>query len=114
MPTRDIRVISPFRKVVHGSKDSAKAVFGWEFAEDNVGTVHTVQGKEADVIVLVLGTGPGNVGPRIWAAEKPNLLNVAVSRARRRLYVVGNLASWQDLPYFGVLAHSLPPRSHVP
>ena len=114
VPSQDIRVISPFRKVVSGSKDSAEAEFGWKFAKYNVGTVHTVQGQEADVVVLVLGTGEDNGGARGWAAEKPNLLNVAVSRAKRRLYVIGNLTNWQDLPYFHELAHALPVRSHVP
>jgi hypothetical protein len=108
VPPVDVRVISPFRRVVSGCKEVAKAEFGWGFARENVGTVHTVQGQEADVIVLVLGTGPGNTGARSWAAQKPNLLNVAVSRAKRRLYVIGNRESWQGLPHFGVLARSLP------
>jgi hypothetical protein len=110
VPAGGVRVISPFRKVVSGCKEVANAEFGWQFARENVGTVHTVQGQEADVIVLVLGTGPENAGARSWAAQKPNLLNVAVSRAKRRLYVIGNRESWRGLPHFGVLARSLPVR----
>lgn len=64
------------------------------------------------MIVLVLGTGRENARARGWAAEKPNLLNVAVSRAKRRLYVIGNRESWQALPYFRVLAEALPVRDH--
>jgi hypothetical protein len=112
VPAREIRIISPFRKVVRESREPAKARFGWTFAQENVGTVHTVQGQEADVVVLVLGTGPDNAGARRWAAEKPNLLNVAVSRAKRRLYVIGNRANWQNLRYFHVLAHALPERDY--
>ncbi len=108
----DVRVISPFRKVVGGSRGIASAAFGWQFAHDNVGTVHTVQGQEADVVVLVLGTGKENGRARSWAAEKPNLLNVAASRAKRRLYVIGNRERWQDLPYFRVLVQALPVRNH--
>jgi hypothetical protein len=114
VPREGIRVISPFRKVVSGSKGIAKATFDRQFAQDNVGTVHTVQGQEADVVVLVLGTGEENGRARSWAAEKPNLLNVAASRAKRRLYVIGNRERWQDLPYFQVLAHAMPVRSHTP
>ena len=64
------------------------------------------------MIVLVLSTGPENARARAWAAEKPNLLNVAFSRAKRRLYVVGNRESWRPLPYFRVLAEALPVRDH--
>jgi hypothetical protein len=68
-----------------------------------------MQGKEADVVVLVLGTHPHRTGARGWAAERPNLLNVAVSRARRRIYVIGNRAAWGDLNHFKVLAASRDP-----
>jgi hypothetical protein len=114
VPREDIRVISPFRRVVSGSRGVAQAAFDRKFAQNNVGTVHTVQGQEADVVVLVLGTGEENGRARSWAAEKPNLLNVAASRAKRRLYVIGNRERWQDLPHFGVLAQALPIQRHTP
>ena len=34
----------------------------------------------------------------------PNLLNVAVTRARRRLYVIGDRETWASEGYFDVLA----------
>ncbi|MEV6769698.1 ATP-binding protein [Nocardia sp. NPDC051030] len=102
-----IRVISPFRDVVRGAKTISADTVDRDFARRNVGTVHTVQGQEADVVILVLGTSPRQVGARRWAAEKPNLLNVAVSRAKRRFYVIGNHRSWRDQRYFDVLAASL-------
>jgi hypothetical protein len=42
---QDIRVISPFRDVVRGARMIGRQRVGWSFAETNVGTVHTVQGK---------------------------------------------------------------------
>lgn len=104
----EIRVISPFRDVVNEAKSLLHSQLGWEFAKRNVGTVHTVQGKESDVIVLVLGSAPNRPRARQWAAGRPNLLNVAVSRAKRRLYVIGNRSLWKDLRYFDRLAYSLP------
>jgi hypothetical protein len=116
---KHIRVISPFRDAVAGSKRVARTrltdLFDWEIAKEfvdkNVGTIHTVQGQEANVVIVVLGSKPDKDGARRWAAEKPNLLNVAVSRAKRRLYVIGDKDKWRDLPYFSVLASSLAERS---
>jgi len=62
--------------------------------------VHTSQGKEADVVILVLGGDPSRPGAKDWAASKPNLLNVAVSRAKKRLYVIGNAAEWKVRHFF--------------
>ena len=37
-----------------------------------------------------------------WVGAPPNLLNVAVSRVRRRLYVIGSYPEWRPAPNFGV------------
>jgi AAA domain len=106
-----IRVISPFRKVAAKSADVHEAVFPGVTPDQRkrwVGTVHTMQGKEADVVILVLGGDPARPGARRFATEEPNLLNVAVSRARRRLYVIGNRDFWGGQPYFDVLAARIP------
>ena len=76
--------------------------------------MHTAQGKQADIVILVLGSDPKNHGSRQWASSKPNLLNVAVSRAKRRLYVVGDVKAWSRWPYFSTLAESLPKTPPVP
>jgi len=102
-----IRIISPFRDVVYGAKGTARTMLGDQFAKDNVGTIHTVQGQESDVVIIVLSSAPEREGARRWAAEKPNLLNVAVSRAKRRLYVVGDRSRWQEEQYFSVLSATL-------
>lgn len=98
-----IYLISPFRAVVKELREIGK-----DFKTSLAGTVHTVQGKEADVVILVLGGHPANVRAKQWAASTPNLLNVAVSRARQRLYVIGDRTAWQNHPYFDELARQLP------
>ena len=52
--------------------------------------------------------GPEAIGARRWAGGEPNLVNVAVSRAKRRLYVVGSRVSWREAGVFSVLAANLP------
>jgi hypothetical protein len=101
--TDQIFGISPFRRVVRGLEDCASR---WQGIR--VGTVHTVQGREADVVILVLGGNPSRQGALQWASQQPNLLNVAITRAKRRLYVIGNRERWSGVEYFATLAQTLP------
>ncbi len=78
---------------------------------ERIGTVHTAQGREADVVILVLGAPmDGQEGARRWAGSRPNLLNVAVSRAREALYVIGNRRLWKEAGFFDELARRLTER----
>ena len=81
---------------------------GWVY--ERIGTVHTVQGREAEAVILVLGApAPHQTGARGWAGSRPNLLNVAVTRAKERLYVVGNRELWRQAGLFRTLDERLPP-----
>ncbi|MBK1790164.1 DEAD/DEAH box helicase [Persicirhabdus sediminis] len=80
------------------------------FLNKNIGTVHTFQGKENDTVILVLGCDDSSIGGANWAASKPNLLNVAVTRAKKHLFVVGNSEIWSKMKHFNQLhqkVHSL-------
>jgi len=60
-----------------------------------VGTVHTFQGGERDAIVLGLVAGPQMPGRSIaWLEAQRNLWNVAISRARAHLIIVGDQTFW--------------------
>ena len=104
-------VISPFRKVAWHCRSLLRAM---RFPEESVrcGTIHTFQGKEADIVFLVLGSAPGQAGrgSRQWASRTPNILNVALTRARSLIYVIGNRRDWCRHPFFDVLAEDLPVR----
>lgn len=81
----------------------------WNWVSERIGTVHTVQGREAEAVILVLGApAVTQTGARGWAGGFPNLLNVAVTRAKERLYVVGNRNLWRQAGLFGVLDARLP------
>jgi hypothetical protein len=117
VPAAGIRVLSPFRKVAAQAYRAHESVFpdvSGKHRAQWVGTVHTMQGKEADVVILVLGGDPAKPGARHFATKAPNLLNVAVTRARRRLYIIGNRDSWATEPYFDVLAGTLRPLTGGP
>lgn len=98
-------VISPFTTVIEGvkgalggNKPAGVSDKAWDaFLENNIGTVHTFQGKEADEVVFVLGcdkSAPGAV-----AFVGLNIVNVAASRAKHRLYVVGDYNVWKRNDY---------------
>ncbi len=109
----DLYVVTPFAIVQNKIRErlhNSGILNGWvenprRWLYDHVGTVHTVQGREAEAIVFVLGAqDPEQVRARLWAGQNPNLVNVAVTRAKEALYVVGNLNLWKDCGYFKELA----------
>jgi predicted nucleic acid-binding Zn-ribbon protein len=113
----DLFLISPFKSVADGITDLLRDHSDeWTGANDedtisewlkgHVGTVHTFQGKECETVVFVLGGASG--GARQWAAGRPNIINVAVTRAKRRLYVIGNHRAWQLTSFGSKLKQALP------
>jgi hypothetical protein len=103
----DVYIISPFKQI----KDQLKLLLrhklqGVEginrWLNDRVGTVHTFQGKEEKNVIIVLGLSANAHGGEKWASSKPNLLNVAVTRAQKRIYIIGSKNIWAGCDYFNV------------
>lgn len=71
-----------------------------DWLDTHIGTVHTFQGKQAEGVILCLGLDSTKEGAALWAASKPNLLNVALTRAKLRFVAVGDGQIWLGKPYF--------------
>jgi hypothetical protein len=71
-----------------------------EWCRERIGTVHTFQGKEESMVWLVLGCDERTAGAAHWASNKPNLLNVAVTRAKHRCFLIGDQNLWSCLRHF--------------
>ncbi|MBU4642496.1 DEAD/DEAH box helicase [Bacillus toyonensis] len=99
-------VITPFTAVKDGLKDILKKNFSkkirnfGDWVDKSVGTVHTFQGKEAKIVYFVTGTDNDTDGAAEWSCQKPNLLNVAVTRAKEEFYVVGDLERFKSKTYY--------------
>lgn len=74
-----------------------------DWLKEHVGTVHTFQGKQAEGVIFCLGLDESKTGAAGWAAQKPNLLNVALTRAKYRFVAVGDKDLWLNQAYFGEL-----------
>jgi len=67
----------------------------------HIGTVHIVQGREAEAIIFVLGAPDiKQNGARNWAGDRPNLVNVAITRAKEVFYIIGNRDLWKSCGVF--------------
>ena len=93
-----IYVISPFKNVMIQLKATLKQS---GFASSNIGTVPTFQGKEADIVYLVLGASSEEIGAARWTVTQPNLMNVAATRAKKEFYIIGDKELYRSI--IGVL-----------
>lgn len=86
---KTIGVISPYRRQADALTERLQS--RWEeFPNDSLGTVHRFQGGQKSVIIL--STRQCQPTDSLWFINRrPNLLNVAVSRARELFILVGNL-----------------------
>ncbi|WBB29153.1 DEAD/DEAH box helicase [Parvimonas micra] len=98
-----VYVISPFRNVSYHLSQKLKEIGFTRYSKDgkptNVGTVHTFQGKEADTVFLVLGCDEKSRGAARWAmsSTNPNIMNVAVTRAKEEFYIIGDLSLFMNI-----------------
>lgn len=86
---KTIGIISPYRRQANALKSHLQSVWQ-DFPPGSIGTVHTFQGGEKSAIIL--STRQCRPSDSLWFINRrPNLLNVAVSRAKELFILVGNL-----------------------
>lgn len=89
-----VGVVTPFRAQANRINDAVTAKFGGETLDRMRFLSHTVdgfQGDERDVILFSLCAGPGMPdGSRGFLASAPNRFNVAISRGKACVRVIGN------------------------
>lgn len=105
--TPDLFIISPFTSVVRGMKEYIRnyknshpagklSRCGGEWMNSHIGTVHTFQGKEAAEVVFLLGCDKSRESAGAVRWVNANIVNVAATRAKYRLYVIGDESVWKN------------------
>ncbi len=107
----DLFIISPFNTVIEGLKQHLNnnltnpayptlsthvlQVEDWltDWRNVHIGTVHKFQGREANEVIVLLGCDMNSIQSANWV--KKNIVNVAVTRARYRLVIIGDAAVWK-------------------
>lgn len=83
-----IGVVSPFRGQVDLISKALRQVLTETTIRKHqieVGTAHTFQGDERDVIIFSLAVADNSFAQSLTFLQKPNLFNVAITRARKKL-----------------------------
>lgn len=96
-PDADIGVITPF------TEQQKRLAQRWRLeSRVRVGTVHAFQGRESDAMVISMTASPTMCSATLrWLGRERNLWNVAITRARSHLVLVGNREVWRRLGPIG-------------
>ena len=115
-PLKDIiAVITPFSAQATAIQSALKE---HNLSDITVGTVHRLQGAERNLIIFspTYSTIPNHPG-RMFFDYKPNMLNVAASRARDSFIVIGDMnlfAHGTGTPSSQLAEHFLHPENELP
>ncbi len=91
---RSIGIITPFRQQKKTIESRLQDVEG---ADVNVGTIHSFQGDEKDVVMLSLSISPDTRSYTFeWLKNNRELINVAATRAKDYLILIGDYDALQE------------------
>lgn len=83
-----IGIISPFRAQVEQLKTDVCRVVSEHMIKKHkieIGTAHTFQGDERDIMLISWAFAPNSFSQSLTFLQKPNLFNVAITRARKKM-----------------------------
>jgi hypothetical protein len=93
-----IGIVTPYRQQANEIRRWVSQTYG-NSGRIVVGTAHTFQGNERDIIIFSSVLAPGlSEGSLNWLDRTDNLLNVAITRARSQLIVLGHWDYCHNLP----------------
>ncbi len=95
-----IGILSPFRDQVNAITKSLPNYLTLTEVEKHkivVGTAHSLQGDEKDIVVLSFSIAPDFHHGTLNFLEKPNVFNVSITRAKKKLIVITSVKQ-TDLP----------------
>lgn len=96
-----IGILCPFRDQVNAIISQLPKYISLEEMEKHeivVGTAHSLQGDEKDIVLLSLSIDPNYHHGSLRFLEKPNVFNVAITRAKEKLIVFSSVRI-SDLPH---------------
>lgn len=97
----ELYIITPFTSVKEGIKGDIRKsrlyrdeprVKAW-LGGNNIGTVHTFQGKGTEEVIFLLGCDEKSASAANWVNK--NIVNVAATRAKQRFYMIGDADVWK-------------------
>jgi superfamily I DNA and/or RNA helicase len=95
-----IGIIAPYRNQVHLLQELVAAAPGLKDHPDKiaVNTIDSFQGQERDIIYI--GLTRSNADSRIGFLSEIRRLNVAMTRARKKLVIIGDGATLSQMPFY--------------
>jgi superfamily I DNA and/or RNA helicase len=112
LPT--MAIISPYRNQVHLLQELVRAAPDLRNYADKI-TVNTIdgfQGQERDIVYI--GMTRSNADSRIGFLSDTRRMNVAMTRARKKLVVIGDSATLSAIPFYaGFIAYAQQLEAYV-
>jgi hypothetical protein len=98
-----VGIITPFQNQEKLLVESFKDILNHSYGNEKIGTIHKFQGTEFDVIIFSTVISKYNKKAS-FINQKPNLLNVAISRAKQLFIQVGSKEFIEDAGgYLGII-----------